>query len=410
MSEKIYDWIVIGSGAAGISIGEILTRAGLNVAIIEKNSEVASETTKIFHEWLHTGALYTLQLGGLKTTKYLLGAIDDLFEYYGCYKGMNLVKSECGLSVDSNGWFNDDNIYFKYKRHRTNLLWNTAISRSIGIIEQINNHDWLRRRAGSIDISSHKYIIDIFKNYPNNKSEFYEYRSSDLTINSRVLLSDLIKQFEGRGGSIFLDTNVIKIEENRHVNLYTSSGNFYARNIVVCAPDLLSTHFKKNITRSLAPMMVFDGVEGDQQSFVELDFNPKNCINLLNKGGGYALAGGISVDNFQEVTPYLDYCKKIHLIRNPNLKIVDTYIGVKKEMIDDGKKRNYLYQINKVSEKIWITSLGKFTLMFSLAPEFYRRVLHQNPNTEVNIVNGTNSNNYKKLSETMWAEISKRRK
>ena len=56
---KTYDWIIVGGGIAGISLCEILTREGHSVALIEKNNKLASETTREFHEWVHTGSLYT---------------------------------------------------------------------------------------------------------------------------------------------------------------------------------------------------------------------------------------------------------------------------------------------------------------------------------------------------------------
>ena len=49
-----YDWIVIGGGISGISTAEILTREGHSVLLLEKNDSLASETSKVFHEWLHT--------------------------------------------------------------------------------------------------------------------------------------------------------------------------------------------------------------------------------------------------------------------------------------------------------------------------------------------------------------------
>ena len=75
-----YDWIIVGGGIAGITTAEILTREGFSVLLLEKNNTLASETTKVFHEWLHTGSLYTLVPDNLNTTRYLLGAIDDLLE------------------------------------------------------------------------------------------------------------------------------------------------------------------------------------------------------------------------------------------------------------------------------------------------------------------------------------------
>ena len=59
--------------------------------LIEKNESLASETSKVFHEWLHSGALYSLVPDNLLTLRYLLGATDDLFEFYGSFSRMNLI-------------------------------------------------------------------------------------------------------------------------------------------------------------------------------------------------------------------------------------------------------------------------------------------------------------------------------
>ena len=68
---KKYDWAVIGSGIAGIITSEILTREGHSVVLIEKNNLLASETTRDFHEWIHTGSLYTLIPDNLLTLKFI---------------------------------------------------------------------------------------------------------------------------------------------------------------------------------------------------------------------------------------------------------------------------------------------------------------------------------------------------
>ena len=90
MGSKKFKWIVVGGGISGIAISEILTRKNNEVLLIEKNQYLASETSKVFHEWLHTGSLYTLVPDRMLTTRYLLGAIDDLIEYYDFFQGMNL--------------------------------------------------------------------------------------------------------------------------------------------------------------------------------------------------------------------------------------------------------------------------------------------------------------------------------
>ena len=83
MNESSYDWIVVGGGISGLSVAEILSREDKSVLLIEKNELLASETSKQFHEWVHSGALYTLVPDNLFTLRYLLGATDDLLKFYG---------------------------------------------------------------------------------------------------------------------------------------------------------------------------------------------------------------------------------------------------------------------------------------------------------------------------------------
>ena len=80
IEKEKYNWIVVGGGISGISVAEILCRGGESVLLIEKNEQLSSETSKVFHEWLHSGSLYSLAPDRLLTLRYLLGATDDLFE------------------------------------------------------------------------------------------------------------------------------------------------------------------------------------------------------------------------------------------------------------------------------------------------------------------------------------------
>jgi len=69
-NDSIYDWIIVGGGISGISIAEILCREGKSVLLLEKNVFPSSETIKVFHEWVHSGALYTLLPDKLLTLRF----------------------------------------------------------------------------------------------------------------------------------------------------------------------------------------------------------------------------------------------------------------------------------------------------------------------------------------------------
>lgn len=146
---KDYEWIIVGGGIAGVSIAEILSRDNKSVLLLEKNDSLASETSKEFHEWFHSGTLHTLVPDNLLTLRYLLGATDDLLEYYRGFQSMNLQPTEAGLSVKEPGWFYNNFINYKYRIHKFNPVWMSMVSKSANLTERVLNHDWLRRRAGA---------------------------------------------------------------------------------------------------------------------------------------------------------------------------------------------------------------------------------------------------------------------
>lgn len=380
MSEPDYDWIVVGSGAAGISIAEMLSRLGLRILLLEKNMQLASETSRVFHEWLHTGSLYTLVPDQLKTTRYLLGAIDDLFEYYSGYDRMSMSGTDSGLSVESNGWFNDEHIYYRYRARPLNPLWGIAVARARGLINEIDNHDWLRRRAGSVHDGFRVNLGQTVRNYPTSRADFIEVKSPDVTMNSRILLTDLLSVYERAGNSIIVNCDVKRITDHgKYVEVESNAGTFNSRHVAVCCADGISRFTNANVKISYAPMFTVAGIDDETKSFVELDYNTKSCINLLNKRNGYGLAGGVSVARKEQIQSYYEYCVNLHKKRNPNIRVLDMYIGLKKELVGKGQERNYLYHITEISDNVWGVVLGKFTLMFSLAPEFIRRVYRKNP-------------------------------
>ena len=406
---KKYEWAVIGSGIAGISIAEILSRQGHSVVLIEKNKTLASETTREFHEWLHTGALYTLVPDRLKTLRFTLGAIDDLIEYYSCFDNMNLTPTVSGLDIyDSNKkWFDDNYIHFKYKvrGRKITFPWLLGIARSIQLIEKIHQHDWLRRRAGELKPfldGRSKRIIDLLTKLILHKDEFLTVRTPDISINSRVLLNDLLSTAIDNGLDISIN-NELKQFEKKGENkiLHCKKENFIADKVVLCNSIGIKNFSDTKIKTTYAPIAVVSGISKNAKSFVELDYFPKKCINMLTKDDNFALVGGISLRDKSKCDDYLDYVVKRHKILEPNLKEHSRYIGLKNEITFKNQPRGYLYHIKETDKNVWGVIPGKFSLAFSLAPEFYRRIYYKNPKK---IFNTTIKEKNKKLSNTVWMD------
>jgi len=407
MNESIYDWIIVGGGVSGIAVAEILCREDKSVLLIEKNELLASETSKQFHEWVHSGALYTLVPDNLLTLRYLLGATDDLLQFYGSFSRMNLIASENGLEASDYGWFNSERINFKYRIRKLNPIWMGLVSRSISVIDLVGKHDWLRRKAGS-EYGRNQLHIDYWIKHIweqlNTSEKFYTVTSPDITMNSRILLQDLINASTAKGLDIIVGEKVLNIDESSNrVKVTTTDGEYHSRNVVICSPDVIASKYHVPIKTGFAPMAIVENLPEKEVSFVELDYHRKTCINLLKKGNGIGQVGGITVDTESEIKPYLEYVIAEHKKRNPAIEVIDTYVGIKKELVSNGEDRNYLYHISQNSDRVWSIVLGKFTLAFSMAPEFYRRVFNKNPTRKIG--NVTDDNNSKILSDTSWQEI-----
>ena len=119
------------------------------------------------------------------------------------------------------------------------------------------------------------------------------------------------------------------------------------------------------------------------------------------------MVGGISLPKIEQCDEYLNFVITEHQKYNPDLKEIARYNGVKTEITFKGQPRNYLYHIVKNRENSWVIVPGKFTLAFSIAPEFYRQVYNINPkkNFSPNIKNSRAVR--AELSNTFWQDSVK---
>jgi hypothetical protein len=408
-----YEWAVIGSGIAGVITSEILTREGHSTILIEKNEMLASETTRDFHEWMHAGSLFTLIPDKLKTLKFILGAVDDLFEFYSSYKRMNLIPTEKGIGIngESEGWFNKNNfIHFKFrvKNRKFTFPWLIGIARSTFLIRKINEHDWLRRRAGVLDPFKYKWkdIMAIIRILVRWKETFYTVKTPDFTMNSRNLLRDMIAT-SIEGGLTISKANEFKKYEKVEGGylVFTEKETFFAEKIVLCSGEHIAEFADAHVKKSYAPMAVISNLGKETKSFVELDYYPKNCINIITKEKGIGLIGGISFNDENKCKPYIEEVFRKHQEYQPQIKKLAEYNGIKSEIVLKGEPRNYLYHIKEIEEDIWMVIPGKFTLGFSIGPEFYRKVYHKNPRKYFSTTI-SNSDNENLVANTVWQDVS----
>ena len=280
----------------------------------------------------------------------------------------------------------------------------------MALIEGIRKHDWLRRRAGILESVTSEYYLPILKNFfkiisSNNK--FLEIKTTDFTTNSRQLLADMISTAANNGLEIFTNNELKEIKNvNGNVLAQCNNGEFQGKNVVVCLGAGIEKFSNFKIKKSFAPIAVVKNIKANSESFVELDYFKKNCINIITKTQSYGLIGGISLSKESEIEKYFEFMINQHKKQDSQIKIIKKYVGIKNEVSLNNENRNYLFHINKVSkyQNVWSVIPGKFTLAFSLAPEFYRLVYKKNPKK----VFKTFSDNGKfsdQIAKTIWGEL-----
>ena len=410
---KRYEWGIIGGGIAGIVLAEILTREGHRVVLIEKNDKLAAETTRDFHEWIHTGALYTLVPDRLLTLRFILGAIDDLLEFYSCFERMNLQPGSAGLKLSDrkDGWFDSNYIHFHYRvqGRKWSFPWLLGVARSMFLIDRIAEHDWLRRRAGELNPFTFKNLPIVMSNVRklvHHKAKFYELQTPDFTTRSRNLLRDLVTTAIRNGLTVSLGNKILNMDvKGPQKQIVGESESFTVDNVAICAGGAVKNFVEARVKTSYAPIAVVEKVNANATSFVQLDYFSKNCINMLTKGNGIGLIGGISLSNIGQCEDYLDFLIRQHKLLNPDLTVRARYVGLKNEVTFAKQPRNYLYHIVPWTEGVWSIIPGKFTLGFSLAPEFYRQIYERNPRKFFTTYK--DRGDYSDLvAETVWTDVT----
>ena len=98
-----------------------------------------------------------------------------------------------------------------------------------------------------------------------------------------------------------------------------------------------------------------------------------------------------------------------HKKLDPEIKILEKYVGVKNEISTKNENRNYLFNINPVKKynNVWSVIPVKFTLAFSLAPEFYRIIYKKNPRKFFRTFSDNGKFSHL-IEDTFWGELQKK--
>ncbi len=418
-----YDVTIAGGGIAGLATAEIFARSGWSTLLIEKNQRLCTETSGSHHEWFHLGSLYSI-FPNRQFLRTLAGGVEDLFEYYRDFDGMNLrVDGEGGLvKVDHpHAWFRPDNLEyiiattsdpdFDFSRVDglrelggalyNRLLWNTAIRLFICRHNRFHKHDW--RRGGASSYISRAGVFDYSRRQLTSfdpvevgieldPRTHLRMPSYDGPMHALHIVTDLTRSLLAHGGEIRTSAALEGYRRGAGgIEVSFGGETVHTRKLILATGAALGDHAagRLRVQSVRSPLLIAYPAVCERNVVRLTPFIDETVNHLLHSvdGHDYSLIGG---GHFAE----MDDAEGAARVENrliekardvfPRLRhsrLQKVYFGTKSEVVGRSGNRNYLYRIDQLEPDVTAIVPGKFSLAFSLAMTTFRRVAGAAPVT-----------------------------
>jgi glycine/D-amino acid oxidase-like deaminating enzyme len=382
----MYDFIVVGAGIAGLACAELLQRSGRHVLLLEAQDRICAGASAQQQGWFHTGALYA----ALPTRSYfrqLIGNLDDLFNYYRCFPGMNLASGRYLLTRDTKGWFRNGTNYYFYVSPRDRSvprwedpMWRLAILRAQSRLSWFETVDFTRELSPQVGplnltcqvsrcLSRRRFDLDL-------GSVDKVMKSRDRTLDTTRLTADLLNMFLAAGGELRTGATVQRVERGRVHSRGTSDR---CRYVIAASGARLPEVADIPVNNVKSPLLVVKPALTDV-NFIRMTPTLSETFNHLHHtgpSGDYSLIGNARYwpldAEVDEESLKADLIARTERVFGTAIdpRRAALYFGTKTEVINGRQRRNYQYQIVEGRHAVAVLP-GKMSLAFSLAVNLSR--------------------------------------
>ena len=378
---------VIGSGIAGLSIAEILSRNGYKVTILESQDKIGGEASLATQKWYHTGWLYAPLLNKAA----MMGCYKALQLYEKIYSGIfsdksiNLKLRSTGVTYSNseNDWFSDERIFFLYAistyemSQLSKIFWPFYLR--FVPFRRLRNLNYDITPLNEID-ENMKGLMNRWEGNNNGYQRYKVIRSNDAKIDTGKVTKSLVSQLSHRTEII---TNAKpEFRESKGQTEVKLDGIYFKPDIVILAsgkavPDNLREIGSKKLASKIesikSPILVLKN-EISYPDFIRFTPFVEHTINhikfSLSDGNRVSTVGSyysFPTDSEVDISYYENkMCDKIGLSKSD---VLGSYFGIKTEYLD-GAERRYNHALEKVNSNTFIALAGKFSQFPLLVYDF----------------------------------------
>lgn len=356
----------------------------------------------------------------------LIGGIDDLIAHYSGFPGMNIRVSDDGRLVFpevDGAWIrnepmqyivaarNDKDFNFNaydglgdfFRKLFFTLTWDLAIRQFICRHQRFHKFDWRTGpasehipKAGWMDFSREVIFKPKDMDCTLDPDTHFRVSGFDRPMIFRNIVGDLFNSFIGSGGTFMPVSEYTGYRRKGGVNIVrTRDREITTKHLVLASGRGLKNHLagKANVNIVASPLLVVYPAVSNMNLVRLTPFVSKTVNHIKHEANGevYSLIGGgyfAPPDNELAVANIKDELIAVAEKVFPaaaQAEFKEVYISYKTEMSGELGERNYQYLMRNLDEDVYAVVPGKFSLGFSLAVNFYKKLVGTPPNTLVKL-------------------------
>jgi glycine/D-amino acid oxidase-like deaminating enzyme len=376
----------MGSGIAGLSLAEILSRNGWRITLLDSATDLGGDASRCTQNWLHTGWLYA----GLPSASAMQGCAMSLRLFQKTYDAVlprQIVNVEAdGQGVEypasRSGWFSSEPMHYAFAESTYDL---SAIQRVTwrAYLDTV----YLRRlrRLGYSTAPAAELptgFVELLNRWEGDDEGHKKYRvipSTDARIDTKRVLSALLRLL-GEKTEVLTgvryelvrrgDRTAVRVNGELHVPdlCVLAAGKGVPALLGEIGADAIAAHFK-----SVSSPIVVLRAALDLPNFIRFTPNLPETINHVKYvvgGSDVSTVGSYDfhpADELPDITPFVEKaCRRLHIAQT---EVVGCYYGTKTELT--GKlARRYNHAIDAVNDNTFYAIAGKFSQFPLLVNEF----------------------------------------
>lgn len=377
---------ILGTGIAGLSVAEILSRNGWSITLLESSAELGGDASRRTQNWLHTGWLYA----GLPHPSAMLGCARALRLFRTIYdpvlsaRCVNVeVKPQGVVYPPSNtGWFDAERVQYLYatRTHDFNwwqrLIWSHYLA--LFPLRRLRKLGYSTAPAANVSLNL-SALMNLWENDAAGSKKYVVVPSTDARIHTRRVLESLLHLL-GQRTTVICNAQY-QLEHRGNRTALRMGGELHVPDLIVlatgrhtpqCLRQMGCAHWAKMFRSICSPIVVLNRAL-DLPNFIR--FTPKlpETVNHMKYCIGASDVSTLgSYDYFPcgqqpDISPFIErMCRSFNVSTRD---VAGSYFGNKTELTGDLPRR-YNHAIEQVNGNTFFAIAGKFSQFPLLVHEF----------------------------------------